>query len=79
VTYLADTVVLLRFFEALGEVRRAMSVLKKRTGPHENTLREFRIGKGGIRLGAPLEEFQGVLRGVPTWVGTQAPLLGGEG
>ncbi len=78
VTYLADTVILLRFFEAMGEVRRAISVLKKRTGPHENTLREFRIRKGGVRLGAPLEAFQGVLRGVPAYVGTQAPLLGSE-
>lgn len=75
VTYLADTVILLRFFEALGRVRRAVSVIKKRSGPHEDTIREFRIGRRGFTVGAPLEEFQGVLRGVPTYVGPRAPLL----
>jgi circadian clock protein KaiC len=75
VTYLADTVILLRYFEALGKVRRAVSVIKKRTGNHEDTIREFRIGKGGLSLGAPLDEFQGVLRGVPTFVGNASPLL----
>lgn len=65
VTYLADTVILLRYFEALGRVRRAISIVKKRTGPHENTIREYRIGSDGITLGAPLTKFQGVLRGVP--------------
>jgi len=81
VTYLADTVILLRYFEALGRVRRAMSVIKKRTGAHEDTIREFTIGYGGLRLGAPLRDFQGVLRGVPTFVGNGAPLLvrSGEG
>jgi len=68
VTYLADTVILLRYFEALGRVRRAISVVKKRTGAHEDTIREFRIGSDGITLGKPLTEFQGVLRGVPTLV-----------
>lgn len=74
-TYLADTVVLLRYFEALGRVRRAVSVIKKRTGSHEDTIREFMIGKGGLTLGEPLDKFQGVLRGVPTFVGSQGPLL----
>jgi circadian clock protein KaiC len=78
VTYVADTVIMLRYFEALGRVRRAMSVVKKRTGPHEDTIREFRIDKQGITLGEPLHEFQGVLRGVPTYVGPQAPLMGGR-
>src|SRR3546814_5699970 len=50
VTYLADTVILLRYFEARGEVRRALSVIKKRTGMHESTIREFRIGKGGLTI-----------------------------
>ena len=59
VTYLADTVILLRYFEALGRVRRAMSVVKKRTGGHEDTIREFLIGDEGIKLGEPLEAFQG--------------------
>jgi circadian clock protein KaiC len=65
VTYLADTVILLRYFEARGRVRRAMSVVKKRTGMHEDTIREYRIGGDGITLGEPLTGFQGVLRGVP--------------
>lgn len=75
VTYLADTVVLLRYFEARGKVRRAVSVIKKRTGNHEDTIREFRITKNGLSLGQPLDEFQGVLRGVPTFVGKAEPLL----
>jgi len=75
VTYLADTVILMRFFEALGRVRRAISVIKKRTGSHEDTIREFRIGEGGITMGEPLHEFQGVLRGVPNYVGKGTPLM----
>ena len=75
VTYLADTVVLLRYFEALGRVRRAMSVIKKRTGAHEDTIREYRIDRRGITLGEPLTGFQGVLRGVPELVGENAKLL----
>ena len=74
VTYLADTVVLLRYFEAHGRVRRAISVVKKRTGAHEDTIREYRISSRGITIGEPLTNFQGVLRGVPTIVG-QAPAL----
>jgi circadian clock protein KaiC len=72
VTYLADTVVLLRYFEAAGRVRRAISVIKKRTSAHEDTIREYQIGKTGFRLGEPLTEFQGVLRGVPTLSGGDA-------
>lgn len=75
VTYLADTVILLRYFEALGRVRRAMSVVKKRTGRHEDTIREYRIGHHTITLGPPLVEFQGVLRGVPVLIGSGADLL----
>jgi circadian clock protein KaiC len=75
VTYLADTVILLRYFEALGKVRRAVSVIKKRTGKHEDTIREYRISNQGLTFGGPLDEFQGVLRGVPTFVGKAAPLL----
>ena len=76
VTYLADIVILLRFFEAVGRVNRAISVLKKRTGAHEPTIREFRIGDTGIALGEPLEHFQGVLRGVPIYVGPGSPTVG---
>jgi circadian clock protein KaiC len=75
VTYLADTLVLLRYFEALGRVRRAISVIKKRAGAHEDTVREYRIEAGGIRLGELLVDFQGVLRGVPDYVGQGGPLL----
>jgi circadian clock protein KaiC len=67
VTYLADSVLLLRYFEANGRVRRAISVIKKRTGAHEDTIREFSISNHGLSLGHPLEGFHGVLRGVPTY------------
>ena len=75
VTYLADTVILLRYFEAVGRVRRAMSVIKKRTGFHEDTIREFQIDDRGITLGDPLTNFQGVLRGVPELLGTTEKLM----
>jgi circadian clock protein KaiC len=75
VTYVADTVIMLRYFEAMGHVRRAISVIKKRAGGHEDTIREFRIDWRGITVGKPLEEFQGVLRGVPTYVGKSTPLM----
>jgi len=65
VTYLADSVLLLRYFEAMGEVRRAMSCIKKRTGNHETTIREYHIGDGGLTVDEPLTGFQGVLNGVP--------------
>ena len=76
VTYLADTVILLRYFEAVGEVRRAISVIKKRSGPHEKTIREFSIGDDGLVVGPPLTNFQGVLRGVPNFVGRGSGLMG---
>ncbi|MHC8305713.1 ATPase domain-containing protein [Pseudomonas sp. PB3P13] len=75
ITYLADTVILLRYFEALGQVRRAISVIKKRTGSHETTIREYRISASGMTIGKPLDAFQGVLRGVPTYMGESKPLL----
>jgi circadian clock protein KaiC len=75
-TYLADSVLMLRYFEAFGRVRRAISVIKKRGGAHENTIREFVIEANGIHVGEPLEEFQGVLRGVPTFVGRSETLMG---
>ncbi len=75
VTYIADNVILLRYFEALGRVRRAISVIKKRTGPHEKTIRELQIGHDGVTLGQPLDGFQGILSGVPTLVGDQQPSL----
>jgi circadian clock protein KaiC len=75
ISYLADTILMLRFFEASGEVRRAISVVKKRTGEHETTIREFRIGTNGIRVGDALTEFHGVLTGVPQYVGARTPLM----
>ncbi len=72
VTYLADTVILLRYFEATGRVRRAVSIIKKRTGTHEDTIREYRIGSHGIALGEPLTNFHGVLRGVPSMIGGES-------
>ena len=75
ITYLSDTVIMLRYFEAFGRVRRAISVMKKRTGAHENTIREFKIDDGGLAVGEPLQQFQGVLRGVPTYVGQSQPLM----
>ena len=74
-SYLADTVVLMRYFEAGGTIRQAVSVLKKRAGEHERTIREYRIGQGGIRLGDPLIDFQGVLTGVPIFKGSEESLL----
>jgi circadian clock protein KaiC len=76
ITYLADTVLLLRYFEAAGRVRRALSVIKKRSGNHEDTIREYRITGSGIEIGEPLTGFHGVLRGVPSYTGTAEPLLG---
>ncbi|HLJ21527.1 MAG TPA: ATPase domain-containing protein, partial [Stellaceae bacterium] len=78
VTYLADTVILLRYFEALGRVRRALSIVKKRTSSHEDTIREFRISARGLTLGEPLTNFQGVLGGVPALVGKGPHLLKSE-
>lgn len=70
VSYLADTVLLLRFFEAAGQVRRALSVMKKRTGHHESAIRELMIGPNSIQVGRALSEFQGVLTGVPHYIGS---------
>jgi circadian clock protein KaiC len=64
-SYLADAVILLRYFEAHGEVRQAISVVKKRGGAHERTIREFRMAKGRIEVGEPLRNFRGILTGVP--------------
>jgi circadian clock protein KaiC len=78
-SYLTDTVVLLRYFEFHGAVRKAISVIKKRSGAHEETIREFRLSSNGIFVGPPLAEFHGVLTGVPTYTGESSPLLGKDG
>lgn len=75
-TYLADNVILFRYFEARGRVRRAISVFKKRAGAHELTIRELKLGGNGLDIGEPLVGFQGVLTGVPTLVGNDASLTG---
>ena len=69
VSYLADTVLLFRYFERAGAIRQAISVLKKRSGTHERTIRELVFGEGAIRVGPPLDEFEGVLTGTPTYIG----------
>lgn len=74
-SYLSDNVVLMRFFEAGGELKRALSVMKKRTGGHEATIREYRIDSQGVRVGDPLAGFQGVLSGVPAYSGVAATFL----
>jgi circadian clock protein KaiC len=76
-TYLADNVILFRYFEALGEIRRAISVLKKRSGAHETVIREMRFGSTGLELGEPLTQFQGVLTGTPSFLGTAGDLMSG--
>lgn len=75
-SYLADAVVLLRYFESQGAVRQAISVVKKRGGVHERTIREFGMNEGAIRVGEPLRQFRGVLTGVPVFEGSNQPLLG---
>jgi len=78
VTYIADTVILLRYFETAGRVRRAVSVIKKRAGTHEKTIRDFDITSRGLEIGHPLEGFHGVLRGVPNFVGQHTRLMGDD-
>jgi circadian clock protein KaiC len=75
ISYLADSVLLLRYFEVLGSVRQALSVVKKRSGNHERTIRECRVTHGGLSVGEPLTEFQGVLTGVPQYIGAVDPLM----
>ncbi len=70
-SYLADSVILFRYFESKGEVRQAISVLKKRSGRHERTIREFRMGDGGIAVGQPLRDFHGLLTGTPSFAGSE--------
>lgn len=79
-SYLADTVVLFRYYEAEGGLHRAISVVKKRSGFHESTLRELRLSQQGISVGEPLTNFQGVLTGTPTFLSAAGvePTSGGE-
>jgi len=75
-TYLADNTILLRFFEAAGEVKRAISVIKMRSGKHETTIRELRVEPGGIVISEPLRQFQGVLQGEPRFIETPPAVVG---
>lgn len=77
ISYLSDAVLMLRYFEHAGMVRRALSVVKKRSGFHEQTIREFQLGRQGLVVGPPLKEFSGVLSGMPTYTGSGDPLLPG--
>jgi len=77
VSYLADTVILMRYFEAGGSVHKAISIIKKRSGTHETTIREF-LMNDGVQLGPPLEAFEGVLTGVPRFIGADSQMLGDE-
>jgi circadian clock protein KaiC len=79
ISYLSDAVILLRYFEAKGEVRRAISVVKKRSGTHEPTIREFQLNSQGLKVGPPLVDFSGIFTGTPQYVGDAEPLLPGEG
>jgi circadian clock protein KaiC len=72
VSYLADAVLLFRYFEASGQVRKALSMVKKRSGPHETTIRELLLGRGGVRVGPVLAQFHGVRAGAPTYTGESA-------
>ncbi|HLM53104.1 MAG TPA: ATPase domain-containing protein, partial [Pseudoxanthomonas sp.] len=75
ISYLSDAVIMLRYFEHEGCVRRAMSMVKKRSGRHEQTIREFQITGGGLAVGPPLTGFKGIFTGTPTYTGDGAPLL----
>jgi len=75
ISYLSDAVLMLRYFEAGGRVRRAISVVKKRGGLHEDTIREFRLGPDGLAVGPPLTNFRGIFTGTPVYEGGDQPLL----
>lgn len=75
VSYLADNILLFRYFESQGGVRQAISVLKRRSGPHERSIRELRLSPQKIEVGEPLRQFEGILSGVPRFVGDSKPLL----
>jgi circadian clock protein KaiC len=78
ISYLSDAVLMLRYFELAGTVRRALSVVKKRSGKHEHTIREFRLSSTGISLGPPLTKFSGIFSGNPRYTGDQMPNLGDD-
>ena len=75
ITYLADTVVLMRYFEQAGEIKKAVSILKKRVGRHESTIREFQASNKGLQVGETLRDFHGVLTGTPVYKGGSEAML----
>jgi circadian clock protein KaiC len=75
VSYLADAIILMRYFEVTGEIRKAISIFKKRSGAHEATIRELQLRPGGIVVGEPLRGFQGVLTGVPHFIGSENSVM----
>tara|TARA_R100001143_G_scaffold14456_2_gene16483 strand:- start:338 stop:1864 length:1527 start_codon:yes stop_codon:yes gene_type:complete len=78
ISYLSDAVIMLRYFEHAGIVRRALSVVKKRSGRHENTVREYRLSASGVQVGPPLSHFSGILSGTPEYTGDATQLLTDE-
>jgi circadian clock protein KaiC len=77
-SYLADSVLLIRYFEHAGRVRKAISAVKTRGGPHEDSIREYKIGANGVSVGESLTQFQGILTGAPTYTGSSTPLIGDD-
>jgi circadian clock protein KaiC len=75
-SFLSDTVLLMRFFEATGRLRRALSVIKRRTGVHDNAIHEYRLSVDGLEVGPPLETLRGIFTGVPTYQGAREELIG---
>jgi circadian clock protein KaiC len=76
ISYLSDAVIILRYFDQDGAVRRAISVVKKRSGPHEHTIRELRLGEDGVRVGPPLKAFSAIFSGTPIYTGGLTPAFG---
>ena len=74
-SYLADNMLLFRYFEAAGKVRKAISIVKKRASDHEDTIRELRLRPGSIVVGEPLVEFQGIMTGIPQFIGSGGKLM----
>jgi circadian clock protein KaiC len=79
VSYVADTVITVRFFEAAGRIHKALSVMKNRSGPHETTIRELKIGPEGLKVGEPLLKFRGILTGTPQYADAAEILFESEG
>ncbi|AOB32749.1 circadian clock protein KaiC [Bordetella sp. H567] len=78
ISYLSDAVLMLRYFEHAGAVRRALSVVKKRSGRHEHAIREFRLSSRGVQVGLPLTGFSGIFSGTPQYIGDSLPPMPGD-